>query len=48
MTTYCDWVAAEPAAIKAYVDGLSLTTINIVEIAIYGQKAIVFVEGSAS
>ena len=46
MATYCDWVNSEPEAIKAYVDGLTLTTINILEIATYGQKAIVFVEGT--
>lgn len=46
MATYCDWVEAEPAAIKAYVDGLTLTTINILEVAVTGQRAIVFVEGT--
>lgn len=46
MATYCDWVESEPAAIKAYIDGLTLTTINILEIAPVGQLSIVFVEGT--
>jgi hypothetical protein len=46
MATYCDKVEAEPAAIKAYIDGLTLTTHNIIAVAITGQKAIVFVDGT--
>jgi hypothetical protein len=36
---------AEPVAIKAYLDGLGIAVFNIVEIAIYGQEAIIFVDG---
>lgn len=38
-----DIVEAEPAIIKAYVDGLTGSTLNQVSIEIYGQKALVTV-----
>lgn len=46
MATSCEIMEAEPATVKAYIDGLSLTTHNIIATCVIGQKVIVFVDGT--
>lgn len=46
MATHCERIVNDPDKIKAWIDATGVTTFNIVEIAIEGQTAIVFVEGT--
>lgn len=44
MATFSTLMEIDPVLIKAYIDGLAGTTLNIVEMATYGQKILIFVD----